>query len=61
MIFGYQSSIIHTSVDILIDIQAGISLQGHSAMDIFWIALLSIPLDWGREVELKSLKIPTFK
>jgi len=34
MIFGCQSSIIHTSVDIHIDIQAPISMQGHSAMDI---------------------------
>jgi len=34
MIFGCQSSIIHTSVDIHIDIQARISMQGHSAMDI---------------------------
>jgi len=34
MIFGYQFSIIHTSVDIHIDIQPGISMQGHSAMDI---------------------------
>ena len=34
MIFGCQCSIIHTSVDIHIDIQAGISMQGHSAMDI---------------------------
>ena len=34
MIFRCQSSIIHTSVDIHIDIQAGISKKGHSAMDI---------------------------
>jgi len=34
MIFGCQSSVIHTSVDIHMDIQARISLQGHSAMDI---------------------------
>jgi len=34
MIFGCQSSIIPTSVDIHIDIQAGISMQGYSAMDI---------------------------
>jgi len=34
MIFGCQSSIIHTSVDIHIDIQAGMFMQGHSAMDI---------------------------
>jgi len=34
MIFGCQSSIIHTSVGILIDIQARISMQGHSAMNI---------------------------
>jgi len=34
MIFGCQSSIIQTSVDIHIDIKAGISIQGHSAMDI---------------------------
>jgi len=32
--FGRQSSIIHTSVDIHIDFQARISMQGHSAMDI---------------------------
>jgi len=32
--FGWQSSIIHTSVDIHIDTQARISIQGHSAMDI---------------------------
>jgi len=34
MIFGCQSLIIHTSVDIHVDIQAGISIQGHSEMDI---------------------------
>jgi len=34
MIFGCQSSIIHKSVDIHVDIQARISLRGHSAMDI---------------------------
>jgi len=34
MIFGCQSSIIHTSVDVHIDIQVRISMQGHSAMDI---------------------------
>jgi len=34
MIRGCQSSIIHTSVDIHNDTQAGISMQGHSAMDI---------------------------
>jgi len=34
MIFGYQFSPIHTSVNIHIDIQAGISMQEHSAMDI---------------------------
>jgi len=34
MIFGCQSSIIHSSVDIHIDIQARISMQGQSAMDI---------------------------
>jgi len=34
LIFGCQSSIIHTSVNIHIDIQARISIQGHSAMDI---------------------------
>jgi len=34
MIFGCQSSIIYTSKDIHIDIQARISLQVHSAMDI---------------------------
>ena len=35
MNFGCQSSIIHTSVDIHIDIQAGIPMQGNSTMDIF--------------------------
>ena len=34
MIFGCRSSIIHRSVDIHIDIQAGISMQIHPAMDI---------------------------
>ena len=34
MIFGCQFSITNTSVDIHIDIQAGIFMQGHSAMDI---------------------------
>ena len=34
MMFGCQSSIIHTSVDIHIDIQGGISIQGHSEIDI---------------------------
>ena len=34
MIFGCQSSIIHSSVDVLIDIQARVSMPGHSAMDI---------------------------
>jgi len=34
MIFECQSSIIHTSVDINIDIEAGISMQGHSVMNI---------------------------
>ena len=34
MIFGCQSSIIHKNVDIHIDIQARISLQVHSTMDI---------------------------
>ena len=34
MIFGCQSSIIHAGVDIHIDIEAGISMQGHSAMNI---------------------------
>jgi len=35
MIFGCQSSIIiHASVDKHIDIQAGISMQGHSTMDV---------------------------
>jgi len=34
MIFGCQSSIIHTSVDIHLGIQARISMQGHSTMDI---------------------------
>jgi len=32
MTFGYQSSIIHTCVDIQSDIQAGLSMQGHSAI-----------------------------
>jgi len=30
----WMSSFIHTRVDIHIDIQAGISMQGHSSMDI---------------------------
>ena len=34
MIFGCQSPIIHTIVDIHIDIPARISMQGHSTMDI---------------------------
>ena len=34
MIFGCQSSITYTSVDIHVDIQARISMQGTSAMDI---------------------------
>jgi len=34
MIFGCQSSIIHASVDIHIDIQARISMQGHPIIDI---------------------------
>jgi len=34
MIFGCQASIIHTSKDIHIEIQAGITMQGYSAMDI---------------------------
>jgi len=34
MIFGRQPSILLTSVDIHIDIQAGISVLGHSAIDI---------------------------
>jgi len=34
MIFGCQSLIIHTSVDIHIDIQAWISMHGYSAMGI---------------------------
>jgi len=34
MMFGCQSSFIHTSGDIHIDIQAGISKQEHSALGI---------------------------
>ena len=34
MIFGCQSSILHKCVDIHVDIRAGISMQGYSAMDI---------------------------
>jgi len=34
VIFGCQSSIIHTSVDIHTDILAGISMQGYSALGI---------------------------
>jgi len=34
MIFGCQSSPIHKSVDIHVDIQARISMQGHSSMNI---------------------------
>jgi len=33
-IHDFGMSVIHTSVDIHIDIQAGLSEQGHSAMDI---------------------------
>jgi len=33
-IFGCQSSILHTSVDIHIDIQVEISKQGHFTMDV---------------------------
>jgi len=33
MIFGYYS-VIHTCVDIQINIQAGVSMQEHSTMDI---------------------------
>jgi len=34
MIFGCQSSILHTRVDIHINIKAGISIQGHSTIDV---------------------------
>jgi len=34
MISGHQSSIIHASVDIQIDIQVGISMKGQSTMDV---------------------------
>jgi len=34
MIFGCQSSILHTSVDIHIDFQVMIYMQGHSTMDV---------------------------
>jgi len=59
MIFGCQYSIIHTSVDIHIDIQARISMQGYSEMDIhtinihkwipmfLWISVLSYPCFYG--------------
>jgi len=33
-VFGCESSNIHISVDIHIDIQARVSMQGHSVMDI---------------------------
>jgi len=35
MIFGCQPSTIHTNVDMHTDIQAGISMQGDSEMDIY--------------------------
>jgi len=34
MVYECHSSIFHTSVDIHIDIQAGIFMQGHSTIDI---------------------------
>jgi len=34
MIFGSQSSIIHESLNIQIDIRAGISMEGQSTMDV---------------------------
>ena len=45
MIFGCQSSILHTSVDIHSDIQAGISMQGNSTMDVrqTWISTNGYP------------------
>jgi len=55
MMFGYQSSILHTSVDIHIDIETEISMQGLSTIDIrgtlismdeyqfLWISVLNCP------------------
>jgi len=45
MIFGCQSSIIHAIVDIHIDIQPRISMQGHSTMDVrgTWIPTNGLP------------------
>jgi len=37
MYFGCHSSIIHASVDTHLDIQASVSIQGHSTIDIRWI------------------------
>jgi len=44
--FGCQYSIIH--VDITIDIQAGISMQGHSTMDVreIWMSTNIYPYLW---------------
>ena len=55
IICGCQSSIIHTSVDIQIDIQAGVSMQGHSALHIhewtghlfLWISVFNYPCFYG--------------
>jgi len=45
MIFGCQSSILHTSVNIYIDTQARISMQGHFTMDVrrTWISTNGYP------------------
>ena len=45
MIFGCQYSVIHTRVDIH-DIQAGISMQRHSAVDIRKYTWINIDILW---------------
>jgi len=54
MIFGFQSSIIYASVDIHIDIQAGISIQGRSTMDIreIWISTNGYPGFYGYQASI---------
>jgi len=46
MIFGCHSSILHTSVDINIDIQARISMQGHSTMNVHEYLRMDIHVLW---------------
>jgi len=48
IIFGCQTSFIHTRVDIHINIQVRISMQGHSTMDIRkWISMSGYPCLYG--------------